>query len=232
MIRFTMVDAIGMRTTRSTNEAEADFILDRLLELVELPSPPTVGVITPFREQQTLLSKKLFNHARARDFEDKLRLKVMTVDSCQGEERQQIFYSMVATRGQDALNYIFPVSLDGAVDAVEDKLKVQRLNVGFSRAQESIWIVHSMPLDEFRGGIGHALRYYRKLPRQAHNAKVELSSYCWRTSAGVRSPRESWGRSSLYSSIHHHAASRTSSRRRNRYWSSTSSRNVRLNRSM
>src|SRR5690606_15112492 len=29
-----------------------------------------------------------------------------------------------------------------------------------SRAQESIWIVHSMPLDEFRGGIGHALRFY------------------------------------------------------------------------
>src|SRR5690606_30616591 len=51
----------------------------------------------------------------------------------------------------------------------------------------------------------------RKLPRQAHNAKVELSSYCWRTSAGVISPRESWGRCSLYSSIHHHAASRTSS---------------------
>src|SRR5690606_982225 len=72
----------------------------------------------------------------------------------------------------------------------------------------------------------------RKLPRQAHNAKVELSSYCWRTSAGVRSPRESCGRSSLYSSIHHQAASRTSSRRRKRYWSSTSSRNVRLNRSM
>lgn len=160
VIRFSMVDATGMRTTRSTNEAEADFILERLLELVELPSPPTVGVITPFREQQTLLSKKLFNHARGRDFEERLRLKVMTVDSCQGEERQQIFYSMVATRGQDALNYIFPVSLEGAVDAVEDKLKVQRLNVGFSRAQESIWIVHSMPLDEFRGGIGHALRYY------------------------------------------------------------------------
>lgn len=160
VIRFSLVDPAGFKTTRGTNEAEAEFILDRLLELVELDSPPTVGVITPFREQQTLISKKLFNHARGRDFEEKLRLKVMTVDSCQGEERQQIFYSMVATRGQDALNYIFPVSLDGAVDAVEDKLKVQRLNVGFSRAQEGICIVHSMPLDEFRGGIGHALRYY------------------------------------------------------------------------
>lgn len=160
VIRFTQVDPAGFRTTRSTNEAEAAYILDRLLELVELDSPPTVGVITPFREQQTLLSKRLFNHARGREFEDRLRLKVMTVDSCQGEERQQIFYSMVATPGQDALNYIFPVTLEGAADRVEDKLKVQRLNVGFSRAQEGIHIVHSMPLDQFRGGIGDALRFY------------------------------------------------------------------------
>lgn len=160
VIRFTQVDLAGLKATRSTNEAEAEFILARLLELIELDAPPTVGIITPFREQQTLLSKKLFNHARGREFEETLRLKVMTVDSCQGEERQQIFYSMVATPGQDALNYIFPVSLDGAVDAVEDKLKVQRLNVGFSRAQEGIHIVHSMPLDQFRGGIGHALRFY------------------------------------------------------------------------
>ncbi|MBV8157091.1 MAG: hypothetical protein JO278_05510, partial [Dyella sp.] len=160
VIRFTQVNPAGSRVTRGTNEAEAVFIADRLVELLDSTEPPTVGIITPFREQQTLLSKKLFNHPRSRDFEERLRLKVMTVDSCQGEERGLIFYSMVATPGQDALNYVFPVTLNGAVDSVEDKLKVQRLNVGFSRAQESIWIVHSMPIDEFRGGAGQALRYY------------------------------------------------------------------------
>ncbi|MVY58435.1 hypothetical protein GP911_23465, partial [Escherichia coli] len=151
--------------------AEAAFIAERLVELLDTDVPPTVGIITPFREQQTLLSKTLFNHPRGREFEERLRLKVMTVDSCQGEERGLIFYSMVATAGQDALNYIFPVSLSGAVDAVEDKLKVQRLNVGFSRAQEAIWFVHSMPVDAFRGAIGHALRYYAsQLDRPAPNA--------------------------------------------------------------
>ncbi|HBD33990.1 MAG TPA: hypothetical protein DC084_10390, partial [Cupriavidus sp.] len=60
------------------------------------------GVITPFREQQTYLSKLLFGHARGREFEDRLRLKVMTFDSCQGEERNIIMYSMVATPGNDA----------------------------------------------------------------------------------------------------------------------------------
>lgn len=171
VIRFSQVDASGHRTSRSTNDAEAAFIAERLVELLDTDAPPTVGIITPFREQQTLLSKTLFNHPRGREFEERLRLKVMTVDSCQGEERGLIFYSMVATAGQDALNYIFPVSLSGAVDAVEDKLKVQRLNVGFSRAREAIWFVHSMPVDAFRGAIGHALRYYAsQLDRPAPDA--------------------------------------------------------------
>lgn len=160
VICFDEVPVGDYKVTRGTNEAEVAFILARLLELVEEDHPPTVGVITPFREQQTLLTKQLFGHARGRDFEDHLRLKVMTFDSCQGEERNIIFYSMVATPGHDALNYIFPVSLTDPAQSVEDKLKVQRLNVGFSRAQEMIWIVHSMPLPQFRGAIGQALNHY------------------------------------------------------------------------
>ena len=160
VIRFSEVELDGKRATRNTNEAEADFILEQLLELLEEEHPPTVGIITPFREQQTLLSKRLFGHLRGRDFEDKLRLMVRTFDSCQGDERQIIFYSMVASAGNDALNYIFPVALDNAAESVEDKLKVQRLNVGFSRAQEMIWIVHSQPLEAFRGAIGQALAFY------------------------------------------------------------------------
>src|SRR5690606_6446948 len=75
-------------------------------------------------------------------------------------------------------------------------------------------------------------KWLRKLPRQAGISKVELPATRWRYSAGVRSPSESWGRSSLYSSIHQYAASRTSSRRVNRCWSRTSSRKVRLKRPM
>jgi len=170
VIRFDQVDIDGHAVSRTTNTAEATFIAERLVELLEQPEPPTVGVITPFREQHTLLTKMLFGHERAAEFERRLRLKVMTFDSCQGEERQIIFYSMVASPGRDALNYIFPVSLDGAsaAESVEDKLKVQRLNVGFSRAQEMIWFVHSMPIGEFRGAIGAALQHYSGVLRQKH----------------------------------------------------------------
>jgi Mrp family chromosome partitioning ATPase/very-short-patch-repair endonuclease len=163
VIKFDYVDATNVKSTKGTNEAEAEFILQRLIELMEEEDAPTVGVITPFRDQQTYLSKKLFGHAKGAEFQDKLRLKVMTFDSCQGEERQIIFYSMVATAKHDVLNFVFPVELKDAQDSVEEKLKVQRLNVGFSRAEEMIWFVLSKPIAEFRGSIGRALNHYNNL---------------------------------------------------------------------
>jgi len=164
VIRFDLIEVDPKKATRGTNESECDFILERLLELLEEEeAPPTVGVITPFREQQVLLSKKLFGHAKGGEFQDKLRLKIMTFDSCQGEERKIIFYSMVATAAEDALNYVFPVDLKDAQETVEEKLKVQRLNVGFSRAEEMIWFVHSKPIAEFKGSIGRTLNHYAGL---------------------------------------------------------------------
>lgn len=161
VIKFEKVDTAGKKVTRAINEAEADAITARLEELLEQESPPSVGVITPFREQHTLLQKRLFAHPRASEFESRLRLKIMTFDSCQGEERSIIFYSMVATAGLDALNYIFPVALENAQESVEEKLKVQRLNVGFSRAQDCIWIMHSQEIGLFKGAIGQALHHYQ-----------------------------------------------------------------------
>lgn len=172
VIEFSQVDIGDHPVTRSTNPAEAEFIMDRLLELLEEESPPTVGIITPFREQHSLLTKRLFAHAKAQEFEDKLRLKIMTFDSCQGEERKIIFYSMVASPAKDALNYIFPADTKVDPNAVEEKLKVQRLNVGFSRAQEMIWIVHSQPLELFRGSIGQALNHFAQV-RVARLGSVE-----------------------------------------------------------
>jgi hypothetical protein len=178
VIRFHEVDPTLGKCTRGTNEAEADFILQQLESLADETSPPTVGVITPFREQQVLLTKRLFGHTKGQQFEEKLRLKVMTFDSCQGEERELIFYSMVATQGNDALNYVFPVEIGDASEAVEEKLKVQRLNVGFSRAQEAICIVHSMPLGNYRNSIGQALQHYWTVlsDQKSHAGQTDQSS--------------------------------------------------------
>lgn len=159
VIRFTeLKDEIV--SSRSTNQSEAEFILNKCLELLKEKNPPTVGIITPFTEQQTFISKLFSNHANYQEFKSKLKIKIMTFDSCQGEERNIIFYSMVATKDSDILNYIFPVALEDAQELVEQKLKFQRLNVGFSRAQEMIWFVHSKPIGDFKGSIGQALNHF------------------------------------------------------------------------
>jgi superfamily I DNA and/or RNA helicase len=72
-----------------------------------------------------------------RDYLERLKRKVMTFDTCQGEERQLVFYSMVATEQDDRTNYVFPKDLSGA-DEVEEVLRMQRLNVGFSRCEETM----------------------------------------------------------------------------------------------
>jgi very-short-patch-repair endonuclease len=60
-------------------------------------------------------------------------------------------------------NWIFPVdtamSFGGA--APDDKLKWQRMNVGFSRAKECIHFVLSKPIENFQGEIKNAMLHYQ-----------------------------------------------------------------------
>jgi AAA domain len=171
-IEFNELEVTDPAFLRNTNPIEADYILQRCIELLEEESPPTVGIITPFREQQSFISRLLSNDSKSTGFRTRLKVKVMTFDSCQGEERNIIFYSMVATRKQDLLNYIFPVELNNAEELVGEKLKMQRLNVGFSRAQEMVSFVLSKPLSEFKGSIGQALRHFENMQR-AHRAGAD-----------------------------------------------------------
>lgn len=89
-----------------------------------------------------------------------LDLKIMTFDTCQGEERDVILYSMVATKESDKLAYVFPKSLEEA-EEVDHVLRLQRLNVGFSRAKERIQFFVSKPLEEFSGAIGKAIQHFK-----------------------------------------------------------------------
>jgi len=148
---------------RNCNLAEVDEIEALLTSYLEAECPPSVGVITPFTEQQRLLTRQLlFTSARAEDFRVKLKLKVMTFDSCQGEERDIVIYSMVASNVRNKLNYVFPTSLEGLSDDADQRLKVQRLNVGFSRSKEMMHFILSMGIEKFSGSIGQVLRHYQR----------------------------------------------------------------------
>ena len=160
VIRFTRVQHDGrLEVRRNVNTAEWDEILKELRRLSQFEDAPSVGIITPFTEQQSLFVQNLHSLVDGEKLQTKLSLKVMTFDSCQGEERDVIIYSLVATPQMDKLAYIFPKNLDEA-EEVDHALRMQRLNVGFSRAKERIHFFHSMPLDGYRGAIGRVLNHY------------------------------------------------------------------------
>lgn len=145
---------------QNSNISEIDFIISQLRELREKESNVNVGIITPHTNQQKVIMERISRLPERDYYFDKLRLKIMTFDTCQGEERDIIFYSMVATNESDRLWGVFVKDLSN-VDVEEDgKIKAQRLNVGFSRAKECMHFVLSKPLEEYSGSVGEALRHY------------------------------------------------------------------------
>jgi len=146
---------------------ECEFILNQLRQLKAEGTRCSVGIITPHTNQQKLIASVASNDLYRDYYYDNLKLKIMTFDTCQGEEKDIIFYSMVASPVEDKLWGIFIKDLD-SVDLEEGgKIKAQRLNVGFSRAKECMHFVLSKPIEKFEGSIGLALRHYECVLRDA-----------------------------------------------------------------
>ena len=161
VIEFVELEHDGLHEIKgNTNRLEADAVIDYLKTLGKSDNPPDVCVITPFNEQQRLILERVRELPDGNDLSDSLRLRVFTFDTCQGEEAEVCIYSMVATPLRDRLNYIFAKDITHDHD-VEEKLRLQRLNVGFSRAKERIIIFHSKPIEGMQGGIQVALSHYR-----------------------------------------------------------------------
>jgi hypothetical protein len=162
VIEFDAINHDGLVDQRNVNALEARRIVDRITELLDSDPSPSVGLITPHTEQQAFLAKLVNDHPRAEDFYDKLRLKIMTFDTCQGEEREIIFYSLVATSEMDRLAYVFPKMLGrDRTEEVDHNLRLQRLNVGLSRGQEKIVFVYSKQPEQYSSALRVALLHYR-----------------------------------------------------------------------
>ncbi len=172
VLKFTFVKHDGKQETiQNANAPEVEFIISELKKLKEEDSNLSVGIITPHTNQQKLAMEMISKLPERDYFFEKLKLKIMTFDTCQGEERDIIFYSMVATEELDRLWGVFIKDL-GNVDIEEDgRIKAQRLNVGFSRAKECIHFVLSKPLDQYSGSIGEALRHYSYTLEEAKKEK-------------------------------------------------------------
>jgi len=168
-IKFSFIEHDGQQElAKNTNTLECEFILKQLRQLKAEGTRCSVGIITPHTNQQKLISSVVSNDLDRDYYYDNLKLKIMTFDTCQGEEKDIIFYSMVASPVEDKLWGIFIKELKD-VDLEEGgKIKAQRLNVGFSRAKECMHFVLSKPIEQFKGSIGQALRHYACVLRDAH----------------------------------------------------------------
>jgi hypothetical protein len=173
VVQFHVIQADPRKERiKNTNSDEIHYILEELKRLKQSNFQGTVGIITPFTNQQKLLTSKVLASQDWEYYMEKFHLKIMTFDSCQGEERDIIYYSMVEKPGEDSLKYIFPVRLDKAAEEENGTLKAQRLNVGFSRAKESIRFVLSKEAQEIQHEAGRVLQHFRNLLQGPDQAKL------------------------------------------------------------
>jgi very-short-patch-repair endonuclease len=162
VLKMSVIEHDGLgELIPKTNKLEVEHIIKELKELKKNNCKQSVGIITPHTNQQKLLIDEVSKLTDKDYFFNDLQLKIMTFDTCQGEERDIIFYSMVATKENDRLWGIFIKDLS-SIDIEEDgKIRAQRLNVGFSRAKECIHLVMSKEPEEFSNSIRDALLHYK-----------------------------------------------------------------------
>ncbi|MBW6484996.1 MAG: AAA family ATPase [Syntrophobacterales bacterium] len=160
VLQFIHVETQG-KAGPNTNLDEIETIANDIQKRLKEGFKGTIGVITSFREQQARMEQSLnerFNMAALRRDH---KLAIWFVGDVQGEERDIVYYSFVEGKNINNANLatIYPV-LQGTADSIRS-LKMQRLNVGFSRAKDTMIFVMSQPLENFSNTrLGDALKHY------------------------------------------------------------------------
>ena len=163
VLRFIPVETKG-NSGSNVNLDEIDAIIDDLTSRIKTGFKGSVGIITSFKDQQARMEQALNENLNMPELKKNHNLAVWFVGDVQGEERDLVYYSFVedSKYGNANLGNNYPV-IGGAADNPR-KLKMQRLNVGFSRAKDTMIFVHSMPLNAYsKTRLGDALKHYDKL---------------------------------------------------------------------
>ena len=163
VLQFIPVETRG-NSGSNVNLDEIDAIIDDLTSRIKNGFKGSVGIITSFRDQQARMEQALNEKLNMPELKKSHDLAVWFVGDVQGEERDIVYYSLVedSKYGNADLGGIYPV-IDGTADNPR-KLKMQRLNVGFSRAKDTMIFVHSMPINKYsKTRLGDALKHYEKL---------------------------------------------------------------------
>ncbi len=122
---------------QAINEPEADAIVNQIVSCIGDPqyAGKTMGVISLQGEAQAkLIERKLLETLEPECIEDR-QLVCGDAYAFQGDERHIMFLSMVAAAGE------------GRIGALANEAARQRFNVAASRAQDQMWLFHSVTLD-------------------------------------------------------------------------------------
>ncbi|MCE7040472.1 AAA domain-containing protein [Dyadobacter sp. CY312] len=134
----TFIDTAGcgfderLEGTSSTNPEEAVFLFKHLTQLAaelkiagfSAESFPSVAIISPYKQQITLLKEQLQHAPDLQIYGDKI--SVNTIDSFQGQERDIVYISMTRSNA------------DGEIGFLSD---IRRMNVAMTRAKKKLVIV-------------------------------------------------------------------------------------------
>lgn len=163
VLQFIQVKCQG-KSGANTNLDEIEAIGDDIQKRLDAGFKGSIGIITSFKEQQARLEQYLNERFNMPILVRDHKLAVWFVGDVQGEERDLVYYSFVEDNevGNANLASIYPV-IDGSADNIRS-LKMQRLNVGFSRAKDTMVFVHSQPLERFSNTrLGDALKHYQRI---------------------------------------------------------------------
>ena len=163
VLQFIHVETKG-NSGKNVNLDEIDAIVQDMKDRISNGYKGTIGIITSFREQQIRMEKALAEQMNMPELKKNHQIAVWFVGDVQGEERDLIYYSFVEDKqyGNTDLKSIYPV-VGGTADNIRS-LKMQRLNVGFSRAKDTMAFVHSMSINDYsHTRLGDALKHYHKI---------------------------------------------------------------------
>lgn len=163
VLQFIEVNCQG-KSGQNVNLDEIEAIGTDMQKRIDAGFKGTIGIITSFKEQQSRLEQYLNEHFNMPQLKKDHKLSIWFVGDVQGEERDIIYYSFVEVKeiGNSNLTSIYPV-IGGTADSIRS-LKMQRLNVGFSRAKDTMVFVHSQPIESFSNTrLGDALKFYHQL---------------------------------------------------------------------
>ncbi len=160
VLQFIPVETQG-KAGPNTNLDEIEAIANDMKKRLDNGFKGTIGIITSFKEQQARLEQSLNERFNMASLRRNHKLAIWFVGDVQGEERDIVYYSFVEDKKLKNANLatIYPV-LGGTADSIRS-LKMQRLNVGFSRAKDTMIFVLSQSVKQFSNTrLGDALKHY------------------------------------------------------------------------